>query len=229
MISVWSCLREGVDVLVRRLPLLLGAWLVILAVQQAIDLVAPAGGPWAWLNLVFSLVLLSPLYAGQYVLVLQVVRHEPPRFRDLFRGFSRWGTIAVMSILTVLAVAGGFVLFVIPGIVFALMFAWAPIVALDPARSGPNRRPGAIEAMRRSKELTSGYRGTLFGISLLLSIPTIVLMFLVGLSATSSTPAIPPWAIEVFALLSGTLFLGPLHAACYMVAYEAVSRLGRVE
>lgn len=228
MISAWSCLREGVDVLVRRLPLLLGAWLVVLAVQQAIDLVAPAAGPWAWLNLVLSVALLAPLYAGQYLLVLRVVRNEPVAFRDLFRGFSRWGAITVVSILTVLAVAGGFFLLVVPAIILALMFAWAPIVVLDQAAgSGPDRRLGALEAMRRSKELTAGYRGTLFGISLLLSLPLIILIIAVSISAASPGVTIPPWAIELFALLSGTLFLGPLHVASYMVAYDAVTRLER--
>ncbi len=230
MISVWSCLREGVDVIVRRLPLLLGAWLVILAVQQAIDLVLPDSGLWVWLDLVLYVVLLAPLYAGQYFLALQTVRNEPATFRDLFRGFRHWAPIAGVQTLTILAIAGGFVLLVIPAIVFALMFSWAPIVVLDREVQNPHGPPvRAREAMRRSKELTSGYRGTLFGISLLLILPTIVLGIVFGLSAIAEAPVIPPWAIELFILLSGTLFLGPLHAASYMVAYEAVTRLGRVE
>jgi uncharacterized membrane protein len=222
MISVWSCLREGVDVIVRRLPLFLGAWILVFVVQQAIRVAFPYSGPWAWLNLVLLPVLLAPLYAGQYFIALQVARGKPVNYRDLFRGFSQWRTIALVFILTALAVTGGGLLLVIPGIIFALMFTWAPILVLDPEEVGANRRIRAVEAMRESKELTTGYRGVLFGIGILLLLPSVVLTYMVSLS-----PAIPPWAIQLLRLLSGTLFLGPLHAASYMVAYEAVRRLGR--
>ena len=228
MISTWSCLREGIDALVRRFPLLLGAWLVILAVQQGIGLAFPALGPWTWLHLVLYVVLLAPLYAGQYLLALKVVRNEVVGFRDLFRGFSRWGTLALVSALTSLAVAAGFFLFVVPGIVFALMFAFAPIVVLDESASTGRKvsiRPA--EAMRRSKEITAGYRATLFGISLLLSLPTIAIGVAAGVSAAVPEIQIPLWAIELFSVLSGTLFLGPLHATSYMVAYDAITRLER--
>ena len=228
MVSTWSCLREGIDVLVRRFPLLLGAWLVILAAQQAIDLAFPDLGPWLWLNLVLYVVLLAPLYAGQYLLAVQVVRGEPAAFRDLFRGFSQWGTIALVYLLTWLAVVAGFFLFVVPGIVWAITFAFAPIVVLDRSTGGGSRpRLGAVEAMRRSKELSAGYRGTLFGISLLLSLPTIVIVVAVGISAAWPEIRIPLWSIQLFSLLSGTLFLGPLHATSYMVAYDAITRLER--
>jgi len=228
MISTWSCLREGIDVLVRRFPLLLGAWLVILAAQQAIDLAFPDLGPGVWLYLVLYIVLLAPMYAGQYLLAVRAVRGEPAAFRDLFRGFSQWGTIALVSVLTSLAVAAGFFLFVVPGIVWAIMFAFAPVVVLDrPAGSGSRPTIGAVEAMRRSKELTAGYRATLFGISLLLSLPTIAIGVAVGVSGALPELEIPLWAIQLFSLLSGTLFLGPLHATSYMVAYDAITRLER--
>jgi len=228
MISTWSCLREGIDALVRRFPLLLGAWLVILAVQQAIDLAFPALEPWVWLNLVLYVVLLAPLYAGQYLLAVRAVRDEPVAFRDLFRGFSQWGTIALVSVLTSLAVIGGFFLFVVPGIVWAITFAFAPIVVLDSSTgNGPRPKLGPVEAMRRSKELTAGYRATLFGISLLLSLPTIAIGVAAGVSAALPEIQIPLWAIQLFSLLSGTLFLGPLHATSYMVAYHAITRLER--
>ena len=228
MISTWSCLREGIDTLVRRFPLLLGAWLVLLAVQQVIDLVAPAVGPRAWFYVLLSVALLAPLYAGQYYLVLRVVRNEPAAFRDLFQGFGYWVPVAGVQVLTLLTVAAGFLLLVIPAIIFAVMFAWASIVVLDPLTGSESRpRIGPVEAMRRSKELTAGYRGTLFGISLLLSLPLIVLMIAVSISSASPNVTIPLWAIELFALLSGTLFLGPLHTASYMVAYDAVTRLER--
>jgi len=122
----------------------------------------------------------------------------------------------------------GFVLLVVPGIVWALMFSFAPIVVLDRASDGrAASKIGVIEAMKRSKDLTEGYRGTLFGISLLLILPLVVVATLAALSTYMPDFGLPYWAVELFSLLSGTLFLGPLHAASYMVAYDAITGLGR--
>jgi len=228
MISTWFCLRQGIDVLVRRFPLLFGAWLVILAVQQGIALVVPDTVQGLWISLALDIVLLAPLYAGQYLLALHVVRGEPTAFRDLFRGFRWWGALAAVSVLTSLLASVGFLLLIVPGIVWLVMFAFAPIVVLDRATGGaPTQRIGAVGAMRRSKELTAGYRATLFAISLLLSLPSVAVGTLAWIALTSPDTGIPLWTIEVLALLSGTLFLGPLHAASYMVAYDAITRLER--
>jgi len=226
MLTSWSCLRQGINVLAQDLPLLLGAWLVILGVQQLIDLLIPAS--WIGVGLLAQIVVLAPLYAGQYLLTLRVVRNQPAKFQDLFRGFPFWGTLAAVSLLSSLATGIGFILLIVPGIVWALMFSFAPIVVLDRGdTSEKTARIGAVEAMKCSKDLTEGYRGTLFGISLLLVLPSLVVIVLLSLSASTPEFAIPTWAIELFALLSGTLFLGPLHAASYMVAYDAITGLVR--
>lgn len=226
MLTSWSCLREGINVLVRRFPLLLAAWLVILAVQQFLSLVIPAS--WTWIGLLAQIVVLAPLYAGQFLLALKTVRNEPSAFRDFFQGFQYGGTLAVISLLTSLLTSAGFVLLVVPGIVWALMFSFAPIVVLDRSSDGNKlSRIGAIEAMKRSKDLTEGYRGVLFGISLLLVLPLVVVATLSVLSVYMPDRYLPYWAIELFSLLSGTLFLGPLHAASYMVVYDAITGLGK--
>ena len=225
MISPWSCLRQGVEVLVRRFPLLFGVWLVILAAQQLIDLVTPEG--WVWAGLAVQVVVLAPLYAGQFLLALRVLRNEPAAFADVVQAMARWPTLAAIAVVTALLASVGMVLLIIPGIVWALTFAFAPIVVLDRSRNADASQVGVFAAMARSKELTAGHRGTLFGISFLLAIPTIVIAALVIASAYVPTLRIPYWAIELFSLFSGTLFLGPLHAASYMVAYDAITRLER--
>jgi len=225
MLKSWSCLRKGINILVQELPLLVGAWLLILGAQQLINLVIPAS--WIGVGALVQIVVLSPLYAGQYLLTLRVIRGQPAKIQDLFRGFAFWGTLAAVSLLASLATGLGFLLLVVPGILWALMFSFAPIVVLDHGVHGEKlSRIGAVEALKRSKELTEGYRGTLFGISLLLVLPSLVVVVLLSLSASTPDFPIQPWAIEVFALLSGTLFLGPLHAASYMVAYDAIIELG---
>jgi len=222
-LTSWSCLRRGVDVLARRFPLLFGAWLIILAVQQAFNLLIPAS--WWLLRLVPQALLLAPLYAGQFLLALHAVSDEPTPFRELFSGFSRWGTLVGISLLTSLLTGIGTLLLIVPGIIWALMFSFAPIVALE--RKSPDAadgRIGVFAALEESKDLTTGHRGTLFGISLLLGIPSIIVAILFLISAYMPDVVVPVWVLQVVLLLSGTLFLGPLHAASYMVAYDVITR-----
>jgi len=224
MLTVWGCLREGVDAVVRRFPLLFGGWLVILGVNQAVTVAVPP--TWSWVSLVISLVLLAPLQAGFHLIALRAIRNEPTGFRDLFVGFSRWGTIVGASLLVSLLICLGILLFLLPGILWALTYAFVPIAVLDRSRGvGPRRRLGPIEAMRRSRELTEGYRGVLFGIGLLLILPTLAVVALSMVKTLLPEFPLPVWAIRVFLLLSGTLFLGPLQAASYMAVYNAVTGL----
>jgi len=209
MLRTWSCLRAGVDAFVRRFLLLFGAWLVILALHQLIDLLTPEA--WVWVGLLAQIVLLAPLYTGQYLLALKVVREEPASLRDLFRGYCRCGTLVVVSVLVSLLVAVGFFLLIIPGIFWALTFAFAPVVVLNQrSRGDGSPRIGAIAALRRSKDLTEGHRDVLFGVSFLLGLPLAALAVLTSVATFTPEIGIPLWAIQLFALLSGTLFLGPV-------------------
>jgi len=157
------------------------------------------------------------LYAGQYLLALKVVRKEPVVFKELFAGTSHLlgpilGTYFLVNLLTTL----GAVALIIPGILVALMYSFVLIRFLDPKEGTRTVRPG--EAMRESAQITRGYRGTLFGIGLLLAIPYVVLVVLLWISGNDSS--IPTWVIEVVAILSGLLFLGPVQATSYMVVYD---------
>lgn len=212
--TAWTALREGFDAFITRLPLLLGAWLVILVCQQVIDLLIPDYA--MWLELVVSSLVLAPLYAGQHLLALKVVRKEPVEFKELFEGMPQLGAILGAYFLVNLLTLLGTVVFIIPGILVALTYAFVLIRFLDPKEGKRALRP--TEAMRESARITKGYRGTIFGIGLLLAIPYIVLVVLLSISAASSS--IPAWVIEIVAILSGSLFLGPVQATSLMVVYD---------
>lgn len=226
MLSSWSCLRNGVDAFVRRFPLLMGAWLVIVGVQQLIDLAIP--DVYALAQIPAAVLLLAPFYAGQYLLAYKAVRGEPVSFRDFFLGFRRWGAVIGVSVLTSAAIFIGGFLLVVPGIIWAIMFSFAPIVLLDPRNPDePGSRFGILDAMKRSKDLTQGYRGTLFGIGLIVALPVIAIAVLATIKLYVPEFPIPYWMLELLSLLSGALFLGPVLSTSYMVAYSAITDLER--
>jgi Membrane domain of glycerophosphoryl diester phosphodiesterase len=76
---------------------------------------------------------------------------EPPTPGDAFGyGFARLGSILLVGVLVALIVAGGFILLIIPGIIFAVKL----IVAV-PALVVENRR--GTDAISRSWSLTTGH------------------------------------------------------------------------
>lgn len=210
----WTALREGFDAFTRRLPLLMGAWIVILVCQQAIDLLIPDS--LMLVEYIVAMIVLAPLYAGQHLLALKVVRREPVVFRELFAGLSKLWPILPAYLLVALLTMLGFVALIIPGIIVALMYSFVLIRFLDPKEG--KRTVRVFEALSESSQITKGYRGTIFGIGLLLAIPYMVLVVLVWISTYDAS--IPSWVIEIVAVLSGTLFLGPVQAASYMVVYD---------
>jgi uncharacterized membrane protein len=80
------------------------------------------------------------------------------------------------SILLALAVAIGFVLLIVPGIIFGLMFMFATFIVID-------RELGPIDALSESHRITRGYKWPLFGFVLLLLLINVlgVLALIVGL------------------------------------------------
>ena len=125
MVTVLGCLRAGIDAFIGRFLLLFGAWLIILAAHQLIDRLIPTA--WSWVGLLAFTVLLGPLYAGQYLLALKAVRGEPATLRDLFRGYSRFGTLIAVTFLVTLITAVGTCLLIVPGIYWRLTFVFAPV------------------------------------------------------------------------------------------------------
>jgi uncharacterized membrane protein len=88
----------------------------------------------------------------------------------------------VTSVLYGLVVGAGFILLIVPGVIWAVQFGCACFVAAD-ARLDP------IEAMRESSRLTRGARWHLLGFGLLLGLVNLVgaLAFGIGLLVTIPT------------------------------------------
>ena len=78
-------------------------------------------------------------------------------------GFARFGSVILISILVGLAVAGGLILFVIPGLIFAVMFSVAiPALVVENLRG--------TDAMSRSWNLVKGHFWHAVGVIILAAI-----------------------------------------------------------
>lgn len=83
---------------------------------------------------------------GFYTMCFQRMRFEQPmRVETVFSKFERFGTSFAVMLLTVVAVAVGTMLLVVPGLYAAIVFLYALPIALD-------EKVDAIEAMKRSRK-----------------------------------------------------------------------------
>jgi hypothetical protein len=121
-----------------------------------------------WYTIAFALLnalLIAPFLTGVFARVASelYLGHEPDTAETLTFGLRKLGGLLVVTLLTFLAVLGGTVLLIVPGILFYVRFAFAPaaLVVED---------TGAIAAMRRSWRLVRGHFWRLFGTLLLASL-----------------------------------------------------------
>ncbi len=88
-------------------------------------------------------------------------------------GFKRMLPALGVALITGLAVGGAFILLIIPGIiVYCMLYVSVPVSVVE--------QPGVLASLRRSRELTAGHKGQVFGILLLIFIMTFGITMLLG-------------------------------------------------
>ena len=107
-----------------------------------------------------------------------------------------------MAILVAIITFVGLLLLVVPGIIAAVMLWLAiPVAVVE--------RPGVIESLKRSADLTKGYRGSIFGILIVIGIVliviTMILSFILLSAAGFTVYSIGLWVIQaLFSAFSAT-------------------------
>ena len=107
-------------------------------------------------NVVYGLIVMAPLGYGANLVFLKAVRKEPFKNYDIFMAFQNIWNIVIANILVGFIVGIGFVLLIVPGIIFACRLAFVPFIVMD-------QKLEPIEAIRKSWEMTRGYSWTIFG------------------------------------------------------------------
>ena len=186
-LSIGDVLSKSFGVLSRHIVtfsvLSLLIWLPMFAIGAGAALLAPqsAGGvgvsqevaATVGIGMVIAVVwalLFFPAVFGAIVHVsFQDMRGKKARLSEGFKlGFSRLLPMIGMSILIGLGVTLGMILLVVPGIILALMWYVAfPVCIVEKA--------GPVESLSRSRELTNGYKWTIFGIALIVAVASAVI------------------------------------------------------
>jgi uncharacterized membrane protein len=171
----WSVYWKNVATLVVIGIVVVGIDLVISAVARSVDNLG------VQLVIQFAALFLSLLISLGWIRVsLEVTRGVQPTLGDLFR-FEGYGPYVGAAILFALGFYVGLILFVVPGLIFAVTFGFFGFVI---AERGDDI--GVIESLRASADLTRGNRWPLFGLGIVLFLINLVgvLAFVVGLIFT---------------------------------------------
>jgi hypothetical protein len=182
-------------------PMLLIA-VVVFAIQIAFSALGNATDSVA-VQVIFQLIgtLVSLLITLGWLRVsLEVTNGVKPELGDVFKA-NGYGPFILASILFYIGALIGFILLIIPGIIFVATFGFYGFVI---AQRGDG--VGVLESLQRSHELTRGHRWELFGMALVFLLVNIVglLACIVGVIFTSGITLIA-WAYLYRALSGDTV------------------------
>ncbi|MFW6035097.1 MAG: hypothetical protein ACOCRZ_02455 [Halothermotrichaceae bacterium] len=105
--------------------------------------------------LIIEFITLPVLSAGICYFLLLLVRKKETSIEDIFTGFSSYGTILLTASLLMVISTGGFLLLIIPGIIWALKYMMSLIAIIDKDYTFE-------EAVSYSAKITKGHKGKLF-------------------------------------------------------------------
>ncbi len=107
--------------------------------------------------------------------VVQQMRGRPCGMGEaLSVGAARFFPVIGVAILSMLAIMGGLILLIVPGIIVSLMLMVATPVAII-------ERPGVVASLKRSSALTKGVKGQLFVMLLLIGVVGGIVGYAIGM------------------------------------------------
>ncbi|MFC1968747.1 DUF975 family protein [Chloroflexota bacterium] len=108
----------------------------------------------------YSLLILRPVDYGVSFANLRAARGGKLEIKDMFEAFKNYVNVVLANLLAGAIIIIGFVLLIVPSIIFACELAFVPCLVVD-------RKMGAIEAVKESWRMSRGHAWKVFLIGLL--------------------------------------------------------------
>lgn len=161
---------------------LIVAWVIVAIPSGLANVVQKESSGFAFLFNVISWIAQLIISIGFIRIALRFLDNEKPVFNDLFSFPPYFWRFLGGSILYGLIVAGGIILLIIPGIIWAIKFQYFGYCIID-----QNLDP--VDALKKSSAITNGMKWELFGFGIVLALVNIlgVLILFVGLFTTVPT------------------------------------------
>lgn len=135
-----------------------------------------------WLgSLLFLFIFIFVAYGAVTFGTIRDLQGRPATFGQIIsKGFSRFFPLIGVAIVSTIAVGLGFILFVIPGFIVAMViYVAVPATVVE--------KVGVFEALSRSADLTRGFRWKIFGLYLMVLLINIVAGIIIGIFSLAGT------------------------------------------
>lgn len=155
---------KGWKVMVSSFGILLAVTLIMAVIRAPVDMTSGNEehvGALGFILMPYSIFVVGPIGMSVSWVFLKAVRKEPVQLSDMFAVFERnyWNALGA-GILAFLIIAIGFVLLIVPGIIFSVRLAFVSYLVID-------RKMDAIQALKTSWNMTRGHGWTIFGMGFL--------------------------------------------------------------
>ena len=120
-------------------------------------------GDEVYTNFSFSplvILIAGPMTLGLYIFTLAFLNDESLEFKKIFSGFKFYFKALFVSVIYMLVIIVGLFLFIVPGIIFAMMFSQLYFIIAD------NPEVGILDAFKQSKAMMYGHKWQYFKLSL---------------------------------------------------------------
>lgn len=181
-LDVGGVIRSVFDIYVDQAAVLMPAAAVVFVITGIVRQVLVAAGPGTALIAELVSLVAGTLFTG---MVVELVADVQDGRRDatpgqLLRAVTPvLGQLIVVGILAGIGVVIGFVLLIVPGLILLTLWSVAaPVVVLE--------RPGAVAALRRSRELVRGNGWEVFGVIVVLDLAVLLVAFIIEVIAASA-------------------------------------------
>lgn len=209
----------GIAFLFGALPSMLLVYLIASSGEQAVDFLGLATTIALTMFSAVIAILLSMITQG--ALVRATVAFDEGRKASLgesaMAGLSVALPLFLLGVLSALGIALGFLLLLVPGIILYVMWSVAAPALVE-------ERLGPIEALGRSRHLTSGARWKIFGLILVILVAYLLfsgLVELLGAMALGTAPGAPPSGIPL-GYLATTIISGTITSAVWGVVLTSL-------
>ncbi len=108
----------------------------------------------------YGILIMGPVNYGMNFAYLKAARGDKLEIKDMFAAFQNYWNAVLASLLVIIIVVIGFILIIVPGIIFACKLAFTPYLVVD-------RKMEVIEAVKESWRMTNGHAWKVFLIYLL--------------------------------------------------------------
>ncbi|MEK7116658.1 MAG: hypothetical protein AAB837_00645 [Patescibacteria group bacterium] len=148
-----------------------------------------------WLFAFALVVFLIIIRIGYTKIFLRIHDGESPKFTEIFQEYKTFWRYLGVSILMSLAVLGGLILLIIPGIIWAVRFSFSPIIVVD-------TKLGPVASMKESYAITKGSFWHLFFFWIVLALVNLLGLILFGVGLLITVPLTVLATVYVYRELS---------------------------